>query len=222
MDVAKVIVLIPQLLLLFVPGYIALSIQTKYLPKKRPDNFDATWLSILYSFIVGIAFELLRMIKNVVLPNKVIVGDGSLKHLVFLLLGVVLGFILTKVPNNILGKKISSVFNKNLDANIGVWETAMRQKEGAWVIVYLKNGMIYRGELRDFTDDPNTERKELQLYDYTLFVKNENKTSLEDEFSFLVEEGQANDRVYLQREDIIAIQIRPSNSEHHPDVADPT
>ena len=211
MDIDKIITFIPQLLLLFVPGYIALIIKTKYLPQKKPDSFDATLYSILYSFIVGIAFQLLRQIKNYMLPNIVLLGNDYWKQLVYLMLGIALGYCLVKIPRTQMGKTVSRWFNNHLDVNSGVWEKAMRNEKGAWATVYLKNGMIYVGELIFFTDDPNDEKKELILQNYDMYQKNEGPISQASGFSVIIESGRENDRVYLQREDIIAIQIQPAS-----------
>lgn len=214
MDVDKIILLIPQLLLLFIPGYIALIIKTKYLPQKKLDNFDAILYSILYSFIVGIVFELLRYIKNLAIPGTVLLGEGYKKQLVFLLLGLALGCFLTKAPKWKIGASFSNLLNKHLDVNTDVWEKAMRHPDdGAWATVYLKNGMIYEGVLKHFTDDPNNERKELILYDYKLGVRKEGKITNSDQFCIPIEVGQKKDLVYIQREDIIAIQVRPGNGQ---------
>ena len=57
MNLNDLIVIIPELLLLFIPGYISIRIKEKYSIEKRSDNFDITLYSILCSFIIGIVYS---------------------------------------------------------------------------------------------------------------------------------------------------------------------
>lgn len=217
MDIDKIIVLIPQLLLLFIPGFVALIIKTRYLPQKKPDTFETSMYSILYSFIVRILFELLRWIKNRFLSGVILLGNEYCKQFVFLFLGAVLGYALVKAHTSSFGIAVSRFFNKYLDPDAGVWEKAMRNRKGAWATVYLRNGMIYVGALTDFTDDPNEDKKDLILQNYSLYVRKEGKISQPEQFSIFVEDGKPGDKVYLQREDIVAVQIRESASQPQED-----
>ena len=51
--------IIPELLLLFIPGYIAIKISEKYGLEKKKENFDIIVYSILYSFIIGIIYSII-------------------------------------------------------------------------------------------------------------------------------------------------------------------
>ncbi|NMD38153.1 MAG: hypothetical protein GYA87_05665, partial [Christensenellaceae bacterium] len=50
---------IPEILLLFLPGYIALRIKEKYTLGKKADNLNMIILSVLYSFIIGLFYSVL-------------------------------------------------------------------------------------------------------------------------------------------------------------------
>jgi hypothetical protein len=84
----------------------------------------------------------------------------------------------------------------------------LENKKGAWVNIYLKNGLLYQGKLRDHTVDPNSSRKEISLTNF-LLAKQKNDSGGQDEFLTEIYNHQNNDNslVLLDKEDILSIEI---------------
>ena len=192
MNLNEIIKSIPDLLLLIVPGYVTLQIREKYRLERKVDNFDAVLYSVLYSFIIGIAFSVIMCLLSIFgLSNSTPTPD-TIKQISYLLLAVCFGFILVKLPKSAVGVKIEKCFNKSLTPGANVWSKALDNPDGAWATVYLKNGLIYVGMLINYTSDPNDGNKEILLSNYQLSVRNEAFTGKPDDFCCLITDNSQN------------------------------
>ena len=206
---------IPSLLLFVVPGYISIHIREKYCLEKKNENFDTLLYSILYSFIIGIVYSLLDVLSPHIFPriasflNNSIDLENTVKRLIYLLLAVILGFFLVKIPKTKIGRLGNNLFNKNLSPESSVWLKAMENSNGAWATVYLENGLIYTGMLINYTSDSNEVEKEIILSNYRLSVRNENDSKATDFCTVIVDNTQNSDsKVFLSRNVIVAIEIQ--------------
>jgi len=210
MNLHEIVGAIPELFLLVIPGYIALKIKQGYSLEKQMNTLDIILYSIVYSFIVQIAFSSISLIASRIgflrfeWPNRELIRQIS-----YLLLSVILGYVLVKVPKTMLGIFISKLFNKNLAPFSSVWIKAMKNDDGAWATVYLKNGLIYTGMLINYTTDPNEQTKEILLTSYRLCVQNTGADITPEKFFTVIVDHTDNpdSKVLLERSDILSIEI---------------
>lgn len=89
----------------------------------------------------------------------------------------------------------------------------MKNKNGAWVTVYLENGLIYTGKLIYYTNYPN-EKKELLLSNYRLSVRNNFNVEKKEKFCFDIDDYTEDDnaKVFLSWDIIISIEIHSSSN----------
>ena len=210
MDIKDLLEIVPELLLLFIPGYISIKISEKYGLERKKEHFDIIVYSILYSFIIGIIYSIIIFsLEHFCVVISTFLEGTTVKQTVYLILAVVLGLILVKVPPTWLGVFIRGCFNKNVSSEANVWIKAMKNTKGAWVTVYLENGLIYTGKLIYYTVDSDDEGKELLLSNYRLSVRNSAEVRKSDDFCFDIEDktGDDNAKVFLSRDVITSIEI---------------
>ena len=211
MELKDLVEIIPELLLLVVPGYIAIKIKETYRLEKKNEHFDVILCSILYSFVIGIIYSAVVFVSNHVNVRVAeFLKDTTVKQFSYFFLAVVLGLILTKLPSSKVGKLVDKIFNKNLSSEPSVWIKAMTNPSGAWATAYLENGLIYTGMLIDYTTDPNHDCKEILLSHYRLSVRNDKSPEVADDFCFIIEDhtDEPNAKVLLSRDTIVAIEIQ--------------
>ena len=115
MDIKDLLEIVPELLLLFIPGYISIKISEKYGLERKKEHFDIIVYSILYSFIIGIIYSIIIFsLEHFCVVISTFLEGTTVKQTVYLILAVVLGFILVKVPPTWLGGFIRGCFNKNV------------------------------------------------------------------------------------------------------------
>ena len=210
MDIKDLIEIVPELLLLFIPGYISIKILEKYGLERKKEHFDIIVYSILYSFIIGIIYSIIIFfLEHFCVTINTFLERTTVKQTIYLVLAVVLGFILVKVTPTKFGGFIRSCFNKNVSPEPNVWIKAMKNTKGAWVTVYLENGLIYTGKLIYYTIDSDAERKELLLSNYRLSVRNNAEIETRDEFCFDIDDNTKKDnaKIFLSLDLIISIEI---------------
>lgn len=211
MDLKDLIVVVPELLLLVVPGYISIGIKEKYCLEKKSEIFDITLYSILYSFIIGIVYSAIEALSIHVWARSVdIFKVDTIKQFAYLLLAVFLGLFLVKFPKTTVGVWVGKRFNKNLSLEPSVWIKAMENNSGAWATVYLENGLIYTGMLINYTSDSDDEEKEILLSNYRLSVRNEDAPKVSEDFCTIIVDytDNSNARVFLKQNVIVAIEIQ--------------
>lgn len=210
MNFQELVAIIPELLLLVVPGYISIRIKEKYCLEKKSENYDITFYSILYSFIIGIIYSIIETLFICVWPNtSIFFVIDTVKQFVFLFLAVLLGFFLVKIPQTSIGIWIGHLFNKNLSSEPSVWIKAMKNTDGAWATIYLENGLIYTGMLINYTSDSVDDEREILLSNYRLSVRNDGSIKGPKDFCILIEDNTKNPnaKVFLNQNVIVAIEI---------------
>lgn len=211
MDLKDLIVIVPELLLLVVPGYISVRIREKYRLEKKSETFDTTLYSILYSFIIGIVYSAIEALSICIWAKAAdIFKVDAIKQFAYLLLAVGLGFFLIKFPETNAGIWVGKRFNKNLSSEPSVWIKAMKNNSGAWATVYLENGLIYTGKLINYTTDFNNAEKEILLTNYRLSVRNEDTPKVSEDFCTVIADytDNSNTKVFLKQSVIVAIEIQ--------------
>lgn len=195
MNIKDLLEIVPELLLLFIPGYISIKISEKYGLEKKKEHFDIIVYSILYSFVIGIIYSIIIFsLEHFCVVISTFLEETIVKQIVYLVLAVVLGFVLVKVPPTRLGGFIRCCFNKNVSPESNVWIKAMKNTKGAWATVYLENGLIYTGKLIYYTADPDDEEKELLLSNYRLSVRNSAEVRKKEDFCFDIEDKREDDK----------------------------
>lgn len=210
MNFKELLVVVPELLLLVVPGYISIKLKEKYRLEKKSEKLDITLQSILISFIIGIIYSVLETLLKPIIPNSFqFLESTSVKQAGYLLLGVIFGLFFIKLPKTKIGVFTLKVFNRNLSPEPSVWLKAMENNNGAWATIYLENGLIYTGMLINYTSDSNEEKKEVLLSNYRLSVRNQSTAKGPENFCTVIEDytDNANAKVFLSQNVIVAIEI---------------
>ena len=194
---------IPDLFLYILPGYVTLRILNRYNSERRPPELDIIFYSALYSFIVGIAYNLLVSIVNINIP-------AVLKQILYFAFAILLGLIIIKVPKTGTGKKINHIFNSNHEPYSSVWIKMMETTDKVWATVYLHNGLIYQGKLINYTTNPSDPVQEIMLTNYQLSVQNAGSMQNANDFCIVVEDHTEdnNAKVLLHRQEIVSISIQ--------------
>lgn len=212
MNFGDIINSIPDLLLFVIPGYIVVRVDEVYSLKKRANSFDTILYSLLYSFVIGIVFSLISNIAQTIASStKPFFENATVKHISYLLLSLIMGWIMVRLPKTGAGKLVLKKFNKGLVSGDSVWTKAMGNEKGAWATVYLANGLIYTGALVDYTTDPNENVKEILLEKYRLALRNTEPLTSSEDFSIEIEDYTMDEstKVFLSRDDIVSIEIHP-------------
>lgn len=212
MDLNDLIKIVPELLLMVVPGFISLRIKEKYYLEKKHDSFDSTLYCFLYSFIIGIIYSIIVAALSFLTKNNYVAlffNKPIVKQACVLILSVPFGFLLVHTRKTESWHWIEKHFNKSLSPEPSVWIKAMKNPSGAWATVYLKNGMIYTGQLIHYSTNPDDEEKALLLYKYKLSVRNEKDIQSPSEFCLDIVDRSSSEesRVYLNGSDIISVEI---------------
>ena len=206
---------IPQLLLLIIPGFIALVIQDEFEPKKKRDDTHIALYSVLYSFIIGTVFKLLVSLSGIffVHLDEFLNRHEEVVNLSYIVLAIIMGAVLTKFPRSRIIRKFFNWLNPASSPEPSVWTKAMKKEHGAWVTVYLDNGMIYTGQLINYTDDPNEEQEEILLSNFRLAIKCDLENSCNEDFCRVITDYTEKDsaQVYLKNGNIIAIELFQSD-----------
>lgn len=203
---------VSDLLLLVIPGFITLRIKSVYGIEKQERKFFAILYCILYSFIVSAVYSAVVWIFGKIFsdfnPSSI---PNAVKQISYFLLAVILGYVLVKFKGSRAERFVIRLFNRNLSHESVVWQKAMENKNGAWATVYLKNGMTYVGQLLNYTVDPDEVDKEILLYQYKLYVRQDLSSGNAEDFLHLVTDNtdEAHAKVLLNYRDILSIEIQP-------------
>lgn len=167
--------LIPEVLLYIVPGFFILMILEAYTQRKKKSPMETILWSIFFSFLVEVALHLVLNIWSKLNTPVADLQNGninavkplSLSPTVSIALSVILsgilGFVLVKFTGSKLGRWIVKKLNFNLQPGGDFWFETLKSQTGVWAMVYMKNGMVYRGQVSTFTADPNDSVKMLVL-----------------------------------------------------------
>lgn len=205
--------LIPQVLLYIVPGFFVLMMIEAFTQRKKQSPMETILWSIFFSFLVEILLQFCVSVRKSLSPTATIALS--------VLLSGLLGFVLVKLINSELGKWIVSKLNFNLEPGGDFWFEALRSKRGVWAIVYMKNGMIYRGQLINYTTDPNDPVKMLTLTNICSQVPktpeeikedDKNRQPGQEKSYYRIVRDDTNKKkakVLLKFEDILSIELGP-------------
>lgn len=203
--------LIPQVLLYIVPGFFVLMIIEASVQQKKKSPMETILWSIFLSFLVEVVRNALVALYNLAKTPLSGLQSGELDTILeqkpdtaaaialSVLLSGVIGFLLARLMGSSLGRWIVRKLNINLEPGGDYWFETLRSGKGVWVIVHMKNGMVYRGQLSTYTADPNEPVKMLTLTQFQSKVKLEEpkgdpdaipKEKLEEVLERMIETGR--------------------------------
>lgn len=183
MNLETILKIIPELFMYFIPGFITLSIRRKFRHECSYNDRDLLVLSIVLSFIYDkILFVLFFIISKLfyivfkinlesLIPSIINIENSEEWYIILvLLLSVIFGYILTVFPDTDQAVKIRRIFKSNAEPYATVWNYAMRNQNGAWARVYLRDEDVgYVGKLLKYTCNPDRETREVYLSCFTSF-----------------------------------------------------
>lgn len=226
MSQTEFIDLIPKILLYIIPGFFTLKVIEAYGPRKKLEQMETILWSIFFSFLVALVMGLLRWIWGFVRAFLMTItwcanlkvlqnGFGNTMDIgVSLVIACLLGWLWICVSRSAIGEKIVSSMNENMEPGEDFWFEAMRAEKGAWAIVYMKDGMIYRGKLIKYTADANEATKMLILSNFCTMIRRETPLKLADppgaeSWYALLRDETHNDeaKVVLRYDDMISIEL---------------
>lgn len=219
--------LIPQVLLYIVPGFFVLMIIESFTVQKRKPPMETILWSIFYSFLVEITLHFLRnaWYSSYVTPVTPKPLEPSTAITFSVILSGMIGFILVKLINSDFGCWIVRILNPNLEPRGDFWFESLKSDEGVWAIVYMKNGMVYQGQVITYNTDPNDPVKMLTLTNICSKVPRHQEEINEDRKANKADEEISryriirNDtdkpdvKVLLKFEDILSIELGGSSGE---------
>lgn len=208
---------IPQLLLFFIPGFISLRMKEIYGFQKRHSKFITIIFSFLYSFFVLVIYMITLNIIRSLFPsfgNNLSPDWKSILIIIyFVLWGVILGWIIARIPRSKLGRWFAKLINPLYSPEQTVREVALVHSYGAEAYVHLKNGMIYHGTIGPNPSDPEDPEKALIIYDFTTAIRNETNLTGPDNCYIWIKPKykKYDDRelVYIKFEEIMSIEVTP-------------
>lgn len=203
----EIIANISQVLMYIIPGYVTLRIREEYGLKRQHKEYGRVLSCVLYSFLIQLIYEFITQIcRKAVLLEQLIVTintNETFRVFIYIVISIILGIFLIHFPNTCFCKWIVKKFlNKNVTPTPSVWIDAMVAPNGAWAIVYLSNGLIYRGQLLKYSSDLDID-KDILLYNYSLLKAKHGEFQVVYDFS-----TQNKYRVYLSYRDIVSIEIQ--------------
>lgn len=225
MSQTEFIELIPQILLYIIPGFFTLKEIEAYGPRKKMGQMETILWSIFFSFLVALMVGFLKWIwggVRIVLLSLNLeaylkflkTGFGNTMDIgVSLILACLLGWLWIHIQKNKLGAKIVELMNANMEPGVDFWFEVMKAEEGAWAIVYMKDGMVYRGKLIKYTADANEPTKMMLLSNFSTQIRREKPLQLdppgtESRYALLRDETP-NDhaRVLLRYDDVLSVEL---------------
>lgn len=216
MDLDKILAFIPDLLLYFIPGFVCLRIKEVYGFQKKHEELSSVIYSILYSFIVLIVFSGLKAafpdVRNW-FPKEQL---ENIKRVVFLGLGALIGIVITVIPKWKAWRWLVEHVIPYISSEQSVWEKAMTNHNGAKAKVYLKNGLVYEGDLGYATGDPDDAEKTVLIYNYKSFIRVEDKNGMKkNQIQYIkdsyttAQKEEDKEKVYIRPDEIVSIEIEP-------------
>ena len=220
-DATKLLQSIPELILYFIPGFICVRLKEIYGFKKVHSKFTATVYSFLYSFLALIIYSVCLYLVKQIWPGFVKSINPELKKIlkpcIFLLLGVLLGILITKLPKWGVGRKFEKWINKQYSPEETPWELAMALPYGGRFKVYLRNNVKYEGFGRSTTSDPGEPRKEILLHSYKKYERcanGEKWKCLKGKYRETYDASEY-EMVLIKYEDVYAIEIKPITKQEY-------
>ena len=168
MNIVDIIDSVQNLFIYFIPGYISLTIINYYTSHKKKDEKHIVIISITLSFII-------TTITNIFMKWLIYRPSEVEKSIWYLIGSIVLGVFISMYDNDriiIMKKSLKEIIDKKISPSYSskptVWAKAM--KNGHWARIYLKDDNIaYTGKIIYYTDDPESEEREVLLCHYESF-----------------------------------------------------
>ena len=175
MTPSELVAVIPEILLYIVPGFIVLKIVEHFTPRKQHPQLETILWSLFYSFLVALAVGWFRQSPAAPYAAQLTAFLGiprsSLDVCAYIVTSILMGLIIIQVTHSFLGKRITWLFNRNMDPGDDLWFEVLKVKGKVIATVYLKNNMVYMGWLTNFTSDPNDNSKLIVLTGYKVSVQ---------------------------------------------------
>jgi len=204
-NIKDLIDIIPQIMMYFVPGYIAIVIKKYFRSETTKDEKHTVFMSIITSYLIkllldiimylinGVWFKFLNGVTTIILSKEI--------EIISALTGaVIVGFVLTILPELRLSIWLRTrIFKTKKIPYSSVWTSVMNKNNKKWARVYMKDlDLGYVGKLKEFS--LSSEEKEIYLLAYTSFKKSD--------FSLIDDYSQSNvNSVYINCKDIACIEI---------------
>lgn len=200
---------IPQVLTYIIPGFTSLIFYTAFSAKKQKNEQHTILISILWSYIINIAYRIFSRIAGCLFPS--IAGFFSneiVTEFTSIVFALIFGLIIVKFPKKVKDKLIK-IINRHLESGESVWQKAMEANDGAWATVFLNNDIVYCGEIANYTIDPDDDRKELILKKYSIAIRKKDDVNSAADFLLGIEDHSDEDSfVYIDCHQAIAIEIK--------------
>jgi len=148
------------------PGFIAIEIFRSFYPAKKRSDFYNVALSIVFGLVItAFVIPVDHAIPQSVLVFPKIVGMPTIRQVILLLsAGLVVGFL--RVLWRGARSRISTfhrIFRKLRPKVQSVWAKTNEPETNEWAIVFISDGSVYRGFIRYYSDDPNSESQDFLL-----------------------------------------------------------
>ena len=218
--IEKLINHIPEILLYIIPGFICVRMKEIHGLQKKHNELGYALYSILYSFLILLVYRIITIVAGAIwAPLGTFLEKETVKCCACIALAVALGIFLAKIPQLKPGRWFSKLINKLSSPEETVWEKAMKNPNGAYARVYLNNGMVYYGILKNYTTDPDDPCKEILLHDFSVKMLRDTKevSAENDLFIPIKKETMKKDKVLIKRDEIISIEIMPAPGKLAPD-----
>lgn len=160
---------VPVIFSYFIPGYIYLWVRKQMNNGKMKNNLELLLLCIVITFVINLFTDTILTffgLTTVMMKSIGISGAYTCGNLISVVLAIVLGYLSCHLKNAKIILFVKQVLGVTGSAQTTVWNAALT--EPAWITVYLEHlNICYVGRVRYILTDPETERRELYLTQYT-------------------------------------------------------
>lgn len=153
------------LILYIIPGFLAMEVYHAAYPVRERDNFILSTWSIIYGAAIS---SFVKFIDSHLLKNALHSDSSSLPSFSFLIVLIVFGLLVGFL--GVLFNKIRfwisqkwPKFKKIAPIPQSTWAKINAYSNIDWAVVFLDDGSIYLGWIKDYTYDPNSENQDFLL-----------------------------------------------------------
>lgn len=169
MDIKDIIEIIPKLFIYFIPGYIAITIKKRFKNQKDYKDTHNIIMSIVISFIITTMVDAIINFVEWKFTIQLSITE-TIKNMLLILFSFIIGVLWILYYDSKFEKFINELLNCNIISQSNVWNKAMKASKGAWARVYLHEyNILYEGQLKYYTIDPEDDNKEILLTSYTSY-----------------------------------------------------
>lgn len=160
-----------EFIIYIAPGFIAREIYYSYYPRRKKSDFAQITWSLIYGVSI---FATVALVDKYLFNYDLCSNSNKFPNFkltaVLFLGGILLSFILIGVhklrqyftrddlQRKILGLSLCPNFQT-------IWEKINHVSNGDWAVVYLSDNSIYRGWIKEYNDNPNSENQDFLLAD---------------------------------------------------------